>query len=107
MHMGQRILATLRGHKLLRLHVSPRKNGMLVTSPDLPGFSIMLQPGDIDSDDTLNDVLAKPLAAFITAEMRAYRTYRAKAEAREAKPVHVTVQHKPNSHEISAQWCTA
>jgi hypothetical protein len=103
MHFAQRISAYLRGEKLYyRLVISPRGGGyFFVNSPDLPGFSIMLQPGDIESLDRLAAAVVKPLEAFITAEYRS-------CVANGSRQVRVyDLRHRPNSSEIQAQWCTA
>lgn len=73
MRLAQRIMTHLKGGKLVRLMISPRANRhFLINSPDLPGFSIMLLPGDIESPETISAALVPPLEAFITAEYRAY-----------------------------------
>jgi hypothetical protein len=67
-----RLYYYLKGHRMVRLCASEREGGYLfVNSPDLPGFSVMLQPGEIDDFDSFVAALAKPLEAFVTAEYRA------------------------------------
>ncbi len=67
-----RIWAFLIGAKAIRLIGKPRPGGyMLVTSPDLPGFSVMLHPNEHEDASTVCAVLSEPLKAFLTAEYRA------------------------------------
>jgi hypothetical protein len=64
-----RILAVLSGHKLIRLVFSQRGGGhALVTSPDLPGFSLMLDPNELENFGSMTAAVSGPLESFIKAE---------------------------------------
>jgi hypothetical protein len=84
--------------------MSPRGNGyVFVNSPDLPGFSIMLQPGDTASLDNLASALVKPLEAFITAEYKA-------CAANESRRARISdFRYRPNSSkaQAEAEFCLA
>ena len=42
--------------------------GLVIYSPDLPGFSLMLRPEDYKSLSVLSAAIEGPLVSFITAE---------------------------------------
>jgi hypothetical protein len=72
--------ARIRGHKVVRLYGHPRPGGhMFVTSPDLPGFSVMLRPGEHDDASSVIAVLDKPLKVFLMAEARGRKKMRVTA----------------------------
>lgn len=97
-----RFIAYRKGHRIVRLSATPREGGyMFVNSPDLPGFSVMLQPGDMDSFDSLVGALGKPLEAFVNAE------YRASQSAREGARVRLKGMQQRTSSEIYADLCPA
>ena len=97
----RRVLSVLRGGKRARLVVSPRANHhLLVNSPDLPGFSMMLLPSDIENRATLSAALVPALQIFLAAE------HRAKNDAE--KRVRVTLERRrPSAYEINARWRAA
>ena len=67
-----RTWAFLTGGKVIRLIGNPRPGGyVFVTSPDLPGFSVMLRPGEHDDAMAVFAVLSEPLKAFLMAASRA------------------------------------
>ena len=69
-----KLIALFTGHKLVRLVGSPRNGGyVFINSPDLPGFSLMLRPGDADDIGSLTAAIHSPLKTFIEAEYSAYR----------------------------------
>ena|ERR1700730_7806313 len=79
MDMGfvSRILAVLSGHKKIGIDLSPREGGYtLVTSPDLPGFSIMLRPNDQENIDSMKAAIIGPLEAFVVAECEAVENHK-------------------------------
>lgn len=66
---GARMLAFVTGNKFIMLVIAPREGGYsLVSSPDLPGFAIMLEPGESDDIQSLIDALTAPLKAYLEAE---------------------------------------
>jgi hypothetical protein len=75
--MGLAILALkavslLRGHKTINLIGEPRPGGyMFLKSPELPGFSMMLEPNQHDELGEFVKAVESPLVAFISAECRA------------------------------------
>jgi len=73
MSMLGRLRAYRKGHRLLRLGlVAQQREGghIFVKSPDLPGFSVMLTPAEIDDFDLFVSALGRPLVAFVNAEHR-------------------------------------
>ena len=67
-----RLFARIRGLKVIELIGAPRAgNHVFVTSPDLPGFSFMLRPGEYENIDSIRAVLEEPLMTFLTAEKKA------------------------------------
>jgi len=94
-------LAVLSGHKLVRIAVSPREGGyVFLNSPDLPGFSLMLKPGDMESFDTMTAAVTGPLEAFIKSEYQACR-------ATKSKDVRIMGMRHPDSSRIVAELCAA
>ena len=68
---GARIFAFLTGNKIIVLLIEPREAGYsVVSSPDLPGFSMMLEPGETDDIQSLIDALTAPLKAYLEVEGR-------------------------------------
>jgi hypothetical protein len=97
-----RLWALCRGYKLVRLEVSPRGGGYLfITSPNLPGFSLMLHPDDGKSIQALSAALEGPLQAFIEAE---YQAYKANAGTQR---VHMQGIFRTSEANILAGYCTA
>lgn len=67
-----RLTALITGHKVIRLIGQPRVGGyMFVKSPELPGFSLMLRPGEVSDLDKLVAAIYEPLSAFLAAEYEA------------------------------------
>jgi hypothetical protein len=92
----------LRGHRMVRLCMSPRAGGYIfVNSPDLPGFSMMLKPGELDSFDSFVAAIAKPLEAFVTAE------YQASRNLRDDGRVRIRGMQKATESKIYADMCLA
>lgn len=97
-----RFIAYRKGHRLVRLAAQPRAGGYIfVNSPDLPGFSVMLQPGDMDNFDSLVMALGKPLEAFVNAE------YRASQSLKDGHRVRLKGMQQRTSSEIYADLCPA
>jgi hypothetical protein len=72
------------------LGIEPDAGGyFLVTSPDLPGFSMLLEPGEADDIKSLIDALTGPLKAYLEVEGRrlglAHRAV--KSESHRSRPV--------------------
>jgi hypothetical protein len=66
---GARILAFATGNKFIVLVIQPREgNYSLVTSPDLPGFALVLEPGEADDLQSIVDALSAPLQAYLEVE---------------------------------------
>ena len=66
-----RLLAFLAGDRIILLTIEPRPGGYsMVRSPDLRGFAMLLQPGEINSTATLITALSAPLTAYLEAEDR-------------------------------------
>ena len=97
----QRVLSVFSGDKRARLVISPRADHhFLVNSPDLPGFSMMLLPSDIENRAALSAALVPALQIFLAAE------HRAKNDAKGR--VRVTLdRRRSNGCEINARWCAA
>ena len=95
----QRLLSVFSGDKRARLVISARADHhFLVNSPDLPGFSMMLLPSDIENRTALSAALVPALQIFLTTEHG--------ANAR--KRVRVTLDRRRASfYEINARWRTA
>ena len=92
--------AYLQGHRMVRLSASPREGGYIfVNSPDLPGFSVMLKPGEIDDFDLLVAALGKPLEAFVNAE------YRASQAVKDGGEVRLKGMQQRTRSEITADLC--
>lgn len=88
---------------MVRLHAAPRAGGYIfVNSPDLAGFSIMLQPGDIDSFEAMVAALGKPLETFVNAEYRA-----SQAAAQNTQQVRLKGMTQRTTSEITADLCPA
>jgi hypothetical protein len=69
---AQRTVSRLRGHKSINLIGEPRAGGyMFLKSPDLPGFSMMLDPSQHSELGAFVKTVEAPLMAFIAAECRA------------------------------------
>lgn len=95
-----RIFALLKGDKLVLLRIAPRNNGyFFVSSTDLPGFSIMLQPDDVKSATALSGALEGPLESYIEAECRAVNNH--------AKRIRMRGFYRPSDTEIVAGYCAA
>lgn len=78
-----RMWAVITGHKLIRLALSPREGGyVLITSPDLPGYSLMLHPGEMESFGSMTAAVSGPLEAFLAAEQQAARSNKKKVQIR-------------------------
>jgi hypothetical protein len=88
------------GDKVIRLVGDPRPGDyVFVTSPDLPGFSVMLRPGEHDDAASVFAVLSDPLKAFLMAECR--------ASQRTEKRVRVTAVRETSPASYLAELCTA
>jgi hypothetical protein len=95
----QRVLSMLGGSKRARLVISPKgDHHFLVNSPDLPGFSMMLVPSDIENRKALSSALSPALEIFIAA-----------GHQEDAKgKVRVTLdRRRPSPYEINARWRAA
>jgi hypothetical protein len=65
-------VSLLRGHKTINLIGEPRPGGyVFLRSPDLPGFSMMLEPSQHSQLGAFVKAVEGPLMAFIAAECRA------------------------------------
>ena len=85
MSMLGRMRAYQKGHRLLRLGLvaHPREGGhIFVNSPDLPGFSVMLTPTEVDDFEAFVSALGKPLVAFVRAEYQASKALEDGAKVR-------------------------
>jgi hypothetical protein len=79
-----------------------REGGYLfVRSPDLPGFTMMLDPGADENIHTLMDALFEPLAAFIHA------SYMAGDKAPPQKAVNLTGFRRTSHANYVAELCPA
>ncbi len=68
-----RFYSRLRGSHAIALVGEARPNGyMFLKSPDLPGFSYMLSPGEYDDISAVFKTIGEPLKAFINAEHKAW-----------------------------------
>lgn len=95
-----RTWAYITGGKVIRLIGEMRPGGyVFVTSPDLPGFSVMLHPGEHEDATSVFAVLADPLKAFLMAECR--------ASERAEKRVRVTAVRQTAPDSYLAELCTA
>jgi hypothetical protein len=95
-----RTWAFLMGAKAIRLIGVPRPGGyVFVTSPDLPGFSVMLRPGEHEDATSVFAVLSEPLKAFLSAECH--------ASLRAEKRVRVTAVRQTAPDSYLAELCTA
>lgn len=95
-----RLLAYAKGQRMIRLAASPREGGYIfVNSPDLPGFSVMLHPGELESFDSMAAALSGPIEEFVTAECRSLD---------KAHHARVTgMDHDAASSQIYARLCAA
>jgi hypothetical protein len=70
--LAQKTVSRLRGHKSINLIGEPRAGGyVFLKSPDLPGFSMMLAPGQHAELGAFVKAVEEPLMAFIAAECEA------------------------------------
>jgi hypothetical protein len=100
-----RFQAYMAGHRMVRLSASPREGGYIfVNSPDLPGFSVMLQPGELDDFESLVAALGKPLEAFVNAEYHAAQAHASKV-ARDGSQVRLKGMQYRSKSEITADLC--
>jgi len=77
-----------------------RGNGhILISSHDLPGFSVMLRPQDLTSMTALSGALEAPLVSFIEAEWAAANSH--------AKRVRMRSIAQRSESEIVAGYCAA
>src|SRR4051812_17709045 len=68
---AMRLFAVFTGEKIIVLNIEPREGGYsYVRSPDLPGFAMVLQPGEAATAKSLIDALSDPLTAYLEAEGR-------------------------------------
>lgn len=64
------------GYELIKLNfrVEPRANGrVFLSSSDLPGFSLMLDPEDIKDLPSLSAAIYEPLAGYLDMELNGAR----------------------------------
>jgi len=67
-----RVFSIFTGHRIITFQIEPREGGYsFVRSADLPGFTMMLEPGEADSPKSICDALYEPLTAYLEAESRA------------------------------------
>lgn len=65
-----KLVALIRGHTMIRLIGENREGGyVFVHSPELPGFSFLLEPGEDKDLKTIMDALFEPLVAYLEAEI--------------------------------------
>lgn len=103
MGMLLRLWALCRGHKLVLMTTQRRSGGyVFVTSPNLPGFSLMLHPEDGKSVQALSAALEGPLQAFIEAE---YQACRKKSGVQ--RRVHMSGIFRPSDAKILAGYSVA
>lgn len=94
-----RIWAVFSGTKLIRMVLSEREGGYgLVTSPDLPGFSVMLRPSELESFGSMTAAVSSALESFLIAECQAVE--------KNNKKVHVRGMRQTDSN-IVAELCAA
>jgi len=90
-----------RSRSRVRLALEPHAEGyVFVQSPDLPGFTFVLGPGEDQNIRTLTDAMFGPLTAFLAAQRETER-------ARPAEPVEVTGIRRTGSRKYVAELCTA
>jgi hypothetical protein len=66
-----RLFSLITGDRVILFHISPREGGYhFVRSADLPGFTMMLEPGEADSLKSIMDALYEPVMAYLEAESR-------------------------------------
>lgn len=66
-----RLFAFLFGDKIILLNIEDAEGGYAyVRSPDLPGFAMVLQPGERNSVKSLIGAISDPLTAYLEAEAR-------------------------------------
>jgi hypothetical protein len=66
-----RILSVFTGHRIILFKILPREGGYsFVRSPDLPGFTMMLEPGEAADIKSIMDALYAPVTAYLEAESR-------------------------------------
>lgn len=95
-----RITSLLKGDKCVFMRAERRGNDhIFVSSPDLPGFSVMLRPQDLESMTALSGALEAPLVSFIEAEWRAANSH--------AKHVHMRGIYRYSDSKIAAGYCAA
>lgn len=96
-----RVWAAMHGATAIRLIGVPRPGGFVfVTSPDLPGFSVMLRPGEHEDASSVFAVLSDPLKNFLTAECHAN-------EPPAKKRVRVTAVRETARDSYLAELCAA
>src|SRR5580700_882698 len=68
---GVRLLAFLANKKLIVFQIEPREEGYsFIRSSDLPGFTMLLEPGEADDIQSLIDALSAPIKAYMEALQR-------------------------------------
>jgi len=66
-----RMLSSITGHRIITFQIEPRAGGyFFVHSHDLPGFTMMLEPGEADSPKVLVEALYEPVTAYLEAESK-------------------------------------
>jgi hypothetical protein len=66
-----RMLSSITGHRIITFQIEPRAGGyFFVRSHDLPGFTMMLEPGEADSPKVLVEALYEPVTAYLEAESK-------------------------------------
>jgi hypothetical protein len=74
-HRSRRIESKIPGRKRIKLVGEPRGGGYtFVKSPDLPGFCMMLRPGEDKDVLSVIDAIGKPLSAFLVAISKESKT---------------------------------
>lgn len=95
-----RITSMLKGDKCVLMRAERRGNGYIfVSSPDLPGFSVMLRPQDLGSVTALSGAIEAPLVSFIEAEWKAANSH--------SKRVHMRGIYRYSDSKIAAEYCAA
>jgi hypothetical protein len=87
-----------RGNSLTLVEEHREGGYTFVRSPEFPGFTFMLEPGEEKDLRTVMDALYEPLVAFLEAELRT---------AARPEPVHVTGFRRTTATKYVAEVCYA
>jgi hypothetical protein len=93
-----RVVSRLRGRTTINLIGEPRPGGYIfLRSPELPGFSMMLEPSQHKELGAFIKAVEAPLMAFVAAECR----------ADESKKLKMAGAHRTDSTTYLAELCAA